>query len=296
MADFQIRDLASAAGFAAVAYGLFNVLISFGSGRPVAEWINPHRRYLLPLAAVLFVGAAGLLHRGSLRYTTAPEELLVSLVREERAKPEVVGCVSFALFATSMAALYFWCRWLYPRDPSTFSPASKDLQAEYRKAMRHYVRWSHQLDYAALFVVEDERVEKTVHYALRRKLIFARMNRVDSMKPSGSANLAKTVSDQLIRWDELARRCVAQWDGLDALVAPTCHGQNVLIFFDLQFGGVFVELVQEFTAASGSKVRIFLFAVCLNQYGLDSATATRYYSMLSNAIRHIRKGSGKPRG
>ena len=70
----------------------------------------------------------------------------------------------------------------------------------------------------------------------------------------------------------------------------------MLILLDLQFGGVFVEVLQEFSADDGGKVRVFLFAVCLNQSGLDSAAATRFYSLLGRAIRHIRSGGGKARG
>src|SRR3954465_15938782 len=141
MGDFQIRDLASAAGFAAVAYGLFNILISFGSGRPVAEWITPPRRYLLSLAAVLLVAALGFLHRGSLKYDRDPVDLLRSLVREGRAKPEAVGAVTFALLAWTMVVRCGYCRWFHPRDPRTFRPDAADLKAEYRRAMRHYMRW-----------------------------------------------------------------------------------------------------------------------------------------------------------
>ncbi len=296
MTDLQIRDLASAAGFAAVAYGLFNVLISFGSGRPVAEWINPHRRYLLSLAAVLIVTAVGFLERAALKYHSPPVALLEALVRTEGAKPEVIGAVSFALLAATLVVLYGYCRWFHPRDPATFSPDAPDLRTEYRRAMRHYIRWSRQLDYAALFSVEGDRAEKTVHDALPQKQVFARMRRVEGMKVADGTDPATAVGEQLAGWDALAARCFAQWPALDALVAPARQGENVLILLDLQFGGVFVELLQEFSAADGSKVRVFLFAVCLNQAGLDSAAATRFYSLLGRAIRHIRSGGGKARG
>ena len=296
MTDLQIRDLASAAGFAAVAYGLFNVLVSFGSGRPVAEWINPHRRYPLSLAGVVLVTAGGLLYRGALKYQTTPAVLLEALVREERAKPETIGAVSFALLTVTLLVLYGYCRWFHPRDPRSFSPDAPDLKTEYCRAMRHYSRWSRQLDYAALFSVEGDRVEKTVHYALPEREVFARMRRVESMRVEDAAEPAKAVAEQLARWDDLAARCFAQWPALDGLVAPARQGENVLLFFDLQFGGVFVELLQEFGAAGGGKVRVFLFAVCLNQSGLDSAAATRFYSLLGGAIRHIRTGGGKTRG
>ena len=296
MTDFQIRDLASAAGFAAVAYGLFNVLISFGSGRPVAEWINPHRRYLLSLAAVLFVTAIGFLHRGSMKYDRDALDLLRSLVREERAKPEAVGAVTFALLAWTMVVLYAYCRWFHPRDPRTFRPDAADLKAEYRRAMRHYLRWSRRMEYAALFSVTGDRAEKVVHDTLPPKAVFARMRRVESMKVPDGADPGRAVADQLARWDDLAGRCFAQWPALDSLVAPARQGDNVLIFLDLQFGGVFVELLQEFTGPDGAKVRVFLFVVCLDQSGLDSAVATRFYSLLGAAIRHVRSGGGKARG
>lgn len=297
MTDFQIRDLASAAGFAAVVYGLFNVLVSFGSGRPVAEWINPHRRYLLSLAGVLVIAALGLLYRAAAKYQTPPTALLESLVREERAKPEAVGAVSFALLAATSIVLYAYCRFFHPRDPRTFSPDAPDLAAEYRRAMRHYVRWSRQLDYAALFAVEGDRVEKTAHYALPQAAVFARMRRVDSLRAAAAPGAAaRAVDEQLGRWDAFAARCFARWGGLDALVAPARQGENVLILFDLQFGGTFVELLQEFSSADGGKVRVFLFVACLDQSGLDSASATRFYALLGRAIRHIRTGGGKARG
>ena len=296
MTDLQIRDLASAAGFAAVAYGLFSVLVSFGSGRPVAEWINPHRRYLVSLAGVLVLTAAGLLYRAAVKYQTAPAVLLEALVREERAKPETIGAVSAALLAATLLTLYAYCRWFHPRDPRSFSPDAADLKSEYRRAMRHYIRWSRQLDYAALFSVEGDRAEKTVEYALPLREVFARMRRVESLKVADGADPARAVGEQVARWDELAARFFAQWPAPPDRPAPARQGENVLILFDLQFGGVFVELLQEFSAADGGQVRVFLFAVCLNQTGLDSAAATRFYAQLGAAIRHIRSGGGKARG
>lgn len=296
MTDFQVRDLASAAGFAAVAYALFNILISFGSGKPLAEWINPHRRYLLSLAAILLMGGGTLLLRGAARHGVTPEALLLDLIREERAKAEAVGAVSFALLAVTLVVLYFWCRWILPRDPSTFSPGAFDVRAEYRRAMRHYLKWSRQLDYAALFTVEGGRVEKQAAFTLPTKTVFGHMTRVDSMAFPPGVDPAKAVEDQLAKWDDFAARCFDKWGDLDQLVAPARHGDNVLILFDLQFGGVFVELLQEFASPTGEKVRVYLFVVCLNQYGLDSAIASRYYSMLAQAIRHIRTGSGKASG
>ena len=188
MTDFQVRDLASAAGFAAVAYALFNIMISFGSGKPVAEWINPHRSYLLTLAVLLLVGAGTLLTRGADRYGTKPEILLIDLIREERAKPEAVGVVSFGLLASTLVSLYFWCRWILPRDPSTFSPGAKNIRAEYRRAMKHYLRWSRKLDYAALFSVEGERIEKQASFTLPAKAVLAQMDRVDSITHSAAQN------------------------------------------------------------------------------------------------------------
>jgi hypothetical protein len=296
MTDVSLRDLASAAGFAAVVYGLFSVLISFGSGRPVVEWINPHRRYLLSLAAVLLVTAAGTLHQASAKYQDPADRLLISLVREERAKPEVVGAATSALLAATLVVLYGYCRFFHPRDPRTFTPGASDVKAEYRRAMRHYLGWSRQMDYAALFTVEGGRVEKTVHHSLPPKVLAARMRRVDCMGVADGAAPAEVVGEQLARWDELAARCFAKWDELDALVTPARQGENVLVFLDLQFGGVFVEVVQEYPAGGGGKARVFLFAVCLDQAGLDSATATRFYSLLGAAIRHIRSGGAKARG
>lgn len=297
MFDLHFRDLASAVGFAAAAYALFNLLVSFGSGRPVAEWINPHRRYLLSLAGVLVVGAAGLLQRASWKYHEPADELLRAMVEREVAKPEVVGAVSFLLLAGTAVALYFWCRWLHPRAPTTFSPGAADIRGECRRAMRHYARWSGHLDYAALFhAPAGGPPEKSVCHALPATAIAARMRRIDSMQAVAADPPQKAVDGQVVRWDELAGRCFARWDELDGLIAPARQGDNVLIVFDAQYGGVFVELLQEFAGADGAKVRVFLFAVCLDQHGMNTAEAARYYAMLSAALRHVRTGGGKSRG
>jgi hypothetical protein len=145
--------------------------------------------------------------------------------------------VSFALLAATLLVLYGSCRFFHPRDPRTFSPDAPDLKAEYRRAMRHYLRWSRQIDYAALFTVAGDRAEKTVHAALPHKALFARMRRVESVNVPEDADPNKVVDDQIARWDGFAARCFAEWPTLDALVAPARHGENVLILFDLQWGG-----------------------------------------------------------
>ena len=46
-----MQELLQASGYAALVYLLFSYLVSFGSGRPLVEWINPGRRFLPLLAA-----------------------------------------------------------------------------------------------------------------------------------------------------------------------------------------------------------------------------------------------------
>ena len=292
MSDFPFRDLATAAGFAAVAYTLFNALVSFGSGQPLVDWINPHRRNLLPLAGVLVGGAYTLLIRAMYRYHMDLEHLLGRLVHDDQAKPEVIGALSFTMLAAAMVALYFWCRWLFPRDPRTFTPGARDMAAEYRRAMRHYVRWSGQLDYVALCRIDDGRLEKLASVVLPSRVLVARMRRVESMGVPPDAVPAEVADAQVRRWDDLTARVFSEWDRFDTLVLPAKQGGNSLVFFDLQFGGIFIELLPGFRS-TGGEVRTFLFAVCVNQAELNAATATRYYAMLSAAIKHIRAGGQK---
>jgi hypothetical protein len=215
------------------------------------------------------------------------------MIRHDQAHPEVIGAVSFGLLAGALIALYFWCRWLFPRDPVTFTPGAKDLAAEYRRAMRHYVKWSKQLDYVVLWRLTGGGPTKVASYHLPARTLVLRLRRVESMHVPERAKAAAVAHDQIARWDELAGRIIANWGNLDELVLPARHGANSLVFFDLQFGGVFIELLPGFQGASGGEIRTFLVAVCVNQAELNAATATRYYAMLSAAIRHIRSGGQK---
>src|SRR5579885_2706905 len=127
-----MNDLLQATGYAALVYLLFNYLISFGSGRPLVEWINPGRKYLPVLAVTLAGGAYTALLVATRKYHQSHAELLVKLVSEEKAPPEVVGALSFLTFGLAVFMLAVWCWWFLPRDPRTFSPNPKDVVAEYR--------------------------------------------------------------------------------------------------------------------------------------------------------------------
>ena len=117
------------------------------------------------------------------------------------------------------------------------------------------------------------------------------MQRVEVMRTDGLEPGA-AVEAQLQRWGDLSSRVFDQWETFNRLVAPTGQGENVLLFFDLRFGGVFVERLDEFDTPGG-RATLFMVAVCLDQYGIDSAAATRFYGMLSRAVKHIRSGGRK---
>lgn len=145
-----MTELFHAAGYAALVYLLFNFAISFGSGRPLTDAINPNRQFL-PLAAVgLFGSAYTLLLQAAYHTGQTQLDLLHALVSQEKAVPQVVGSVSCVVFGLALLLLWVWCYWKLPRDPRTFSQNPKDLLAEYRRALAHYVRWEGGLDFAVL--------------------------------------------------------------------------------------------------------------------------------------------------
>ena len=154
-----IHDLLQATGYAAIAYLLFNYLVSFGSGRPLVEWINPGRRYLPLLAATLIGGAYTSLHVAAPKYDRPHLELLGKLVSEEKAPPEVMAAFTFAAIGAAVFTLAVWCWWFLPRAPQTFSPNPRDLVAEYRRALRHYVRWAGGLDFGVLCEVRSGKLQ-----------------------------------------------------------------------------------------------------------------------------------------
>ena len=290
----DLSDLLKATGYAATVYLLFNYLISFGSGRPLVEWINPGRRFLPVLAGVLVGGAYGSLQVAVRRYHLSQAELLRKLVTEDKAPPEVIGTVSLVIFAAAVMMLAVWCWWRLPRSPLTFSPNPRDLVAEYRRALKHYVRWGGGLDFSLLLEVRGAEVHE-VAAGTADKDIRMGLARLPGLHPAGHVPPDKPDAElQKQIWRDTAATLVAEWPKLDALLYPSRHGKNVAITFDLHYGALFAEMVEESPAPpGGAATAIFLFAATLNQHEVTSLTAQRHFAMLGAAVRHIRSGVAK---
>ena len=93
------------------------------------------------------------------RHGESQLELLADLIGKERAKPEVVGAVSFIVFGLAILMTFGWCWWSLPRAPQTFNTNPTDLMKEYCRVLRHYVRWSGGLDFAILCLALEQEVE-----------------------------------------------------------------------------------------------------------------------------------------
>lgn len=289
-----IHDLLQATGYAAIAYLLFNYLVSFGSGRPLVEWINPGRRYLPLLAATLIGGAYTSLHFAAAKYDTPHLELLGKLVSEEKAPPEVMAAFTFAVIGAAVFVLAVWCWWFLPRAPQTFSPNPRDLVAEYRRALRHYVRWAGGLDFGVLCEVRSGKLQVIAEGVSDRALLRG-LNRLPGVHaPMDGRRAPPDVEAQKQIYREFAAELFGKWGQLNEVVAPARHGTNVAISFDLRYGAVYAEMIEEGTAPGGvHPVGIFLFAAALNQHEINTLAAARHFWMLSQAVRHIRTGVAK---
>jgi hypothetical protein len=295
-----MNELFQAAGYAALVYLLFNYAVSFGSGRPLTDAINPNRRFL-PVAAVgLFGSAYGLLVKGV--YTANEHlaegqprvsqfDLLRQLVSDEKARSEVVGAVSCVVFGLSLLLLWFWCFWRLPRDPRSFSQNPKDMLAEYRRALTHYVKWEGGLDFAMLCEVRDGThtvlAEGTADKDIARGV--ARL----PMYGSGVIQLdpAKMAGEQKDRWRIECRKLFDRLPDWEELVLPVRQGKTVGVSFDVRYGALFIEVLDR-PDETGS-VWLYLFAACLNQHEVTTQTAHRHFAGLVQAVRHIRGGLSK---
>ncbi len=287
-----MNDLLQATGYAAIVYLLFNYLVSFGSGRPLVEWINPGRKYLPLLAVTLFGGAYTSLHLAMRKYQQSHLELLLKLVSEEKAAPEVVGALSFVTFGLALVMLFFWCWWFLPRAPQTFSANPKDLVAEYRRALRHYVRWRGGLDFALLAEIRDGQL-RVVAEGEDNRAILRGLNRLPGVHAALSGKQrAADVEAQKQLWRKLAADLFDRWKAFSEALVPVRQGSNVGISFDVRYGAVYAEMVEDGNAGE-HPVAVFLFATTLNQYEVSTLTAAKHFAMLSQALRHIRTGVAK---
>ncbi|MCU0703737.1 MAG: hypothetical protein MUF18_07150 [Fimbriiglobus sp.] len=286
-----MNELIQAAGYAALVYLLFNFAISFGSGRPLTDAINPNRRFL-PMAAVgLFGSAYSLLVQGAFHTGQSQADLLRALVSQEKAVPQAVGAVSLLVFGLSLLILWVWCMWRLPRDPRTFCQNPKDLLAEYRKALGHYVRWEGGLDFAMLCEVRDGTHILLAEGADDRDIARG-VGRLP-MYGSGVIQLdpTKMATEQKDRWRLESRKLFDQLPELDDLVMPVRQGKNVGLCFDVRYGAMYVEVLDR-PDDTGS-VWLYLFAASLNQHEVGNQTAAKHFAGLVQAVRHIRGGLSK---
>jgi hypothetical protein len=290
-----MNDLLQATGYAALVYLLFNYLVTFGSGRPLVEWINPGRRYLPLLAFTLIFGAYGSLRVASARHQETQLELLRDLIGKERAKPEVVGATSFIVFGVALLLLYFWCWWTLPRAPQTFNANPKDLVREYRRALRHYVRWAGGLDYAILAEVRSGTLVVVAEGAddahISRGL--NRLPGVHAGATPGAAASADLMRQKQI-WKDLALDLFRRWPDLDQILNPARQGRTIGVSFDVRYGAIYAEMLEDEPAAAGEiPTGIFLFAASMNQHEVGTLTAAKHFAMLNASVRHIRSGVAK---
>lgn len=282
----HMNDLLQATGYAAIVYLIFNYLVTFGSGRPLVEWINPGRRFLPLLAAVMFGGAYSSLRFARARHKETILELLHDLLGKEQAKPEVVGAVSLLIFGLAIVLTWLWCWMFLPRSPMTFSSNPNDLIKEYARAVRHYTRWTGGLDFAMLSRVCVGELRPLTEGACDRDIRrgLARM-------PGGIVPTPDTVAIQKQAWRDLAADLVKRWADLDALLQPAHQGKNVAVSFDVRYGAVYAEMIdEEADPAGGPPIGVFLFAASLNEHEVKSLAAARHFTLLGQAVRHIRAG------
>lgn len=288
-----MHEILQASGYAALVYFLFSYLISFGSGQPLVEWINPGRRFLPILAGVLFAGAYSLLARAVFKYGNSHSHLLAQLVNEEKAQSEVVGAMSFAVFGLTLLMLYVWCWWNLPRDPRTFSTNPKDLLREYRRAIRHYVRWKGGMDYAVLCEVRNG-VAKIVADGASDKDILRGLYRMPEVpNPEIEADPRKAIAEQKQLWQQEADRIFHEMPKLDEVVKSVRQGNNVTICFDVNVGAIYFELMVKPSGDPATANALYLFAASLNEHEVEKMTAGRHFYALSEALHYIRRGVTK---
>jgi|SRR5579883_342588 len=284
-----MTELFSATGLVSMIALVFNVLVSFRSGKPLVEWINPGRHFLPALTFTMLLTAGGLFWRASLKHHQSEMELLRTLLTRDTAPYEVVGAVAFTIFGLGLLPLFGWCWWYLPRSPQTFSSNARDFTAGYKAALRHYVRWPGGLDYAALFAIRDQTLVLVAEGADDRAILCG-LERMAGI-PSSAKESTRTVGEQKAAWGALAQALFKSWTDLDRHVALARQGRSVGVSFNTWCGAVFIETISYVQPAGDEPpVGVVLFAACLNQHEVNTFKAPEHFSLLSQAIRHIRSG------
>lgn len=299
----HMNEILEAFAWVALVSYAFNVLVSFASGRPMAEWINPGRGYLVGLSLALLTAGYGLVTRAKWKQQTSYGDILHRLLSEERAVPEVVVGIGLIIFALAVLLLYAWCRWYLPRDPRSFSSNPTDLLKEYTRALRHYVRWPGGLDYGAVLEVRGGVLVPIAQSSSPKDIVrgLARIPRGGTAKPT--APHAELAEAQTLAWIAVANQLLRKWGEFNASLLGAGQGKCIAAGFDLTFGAVFLRVIEEPLAdgrqappQEGAPAQqqfeggLFLFAASLNQHEVNTLNAGAHYTLLARAIRHIRDG------
>ena len=153
------------------------------------------------------------------------------------------------------------------------------------------VRWSGGLDFAILCEIRNGTLQVIATGTDDREILQG-LNRLPGLHTDLKGKHTVTdVAEQKRIWTDLALSVFGKWPTLNEWLYPSRHGKNVAVTFDLRYGAIFAEMVEEEPAPpGGDSIGIFLFAVAMNQYEVNNFTAMRHFANLSGAVRHIRTG------
>ena len=273
----------------AIVYAALNIFVTFGSGRPLAEWINPGRRNLLWLAGLLAVTAAGYARWAVVRHQQPLLTLLGKLVdrHQEKAPMEIIVALFFATLAAILLTLFLYCWWLLPRDPKSFRRDARHPEREYGKALRHYVRWHGGLDYAAVFRAQAGELAPVVDWGTKTD-IERGMRRLPELVQPPTGQLVRDFKSQIALWTDVARSLYSHRADADAVAAKAGQGQTVAVSLNFKYGAVYLCVLDEPTPAGDGG--LIVLAASLNQHEVGTLRAGAHLALLLRAIEHIHKG------
>jgi hypothetical protein len=263
-----------------LASGLYGLIVALARQREfLTTAVNPYRgAWLLAGATCLWFGI-GLLRLEAKSWAVADWlDVLKALVTDAHLSTQGKVAAVAVILGLLLIVLVVWCRFNYPRDPSTFRRPSQR-----GRALRYYVtKLKGGLDYAVLMRPGGERLEE----AWEPRHIRAALLQLPRVCGPGEP-AARTVDDQIAFWRTTAEHIHQSMAALDAAIAPAHQGGNRRVMFDPEFGGVFFAYLRLPTAGAVDAEPVYLFAAALSQEAINRKIADAHFDLLLRALKQI---------
>jgi hypothetical protein len=263
----------------ALVTGLYGLMVALARQRSfLTRSVNPYRgAWLLAGITAVWFGVGLLRLEAKSWDVEALGYVLGSLVTDRPLPTQGKVAAVALLLGLLLIVLVIWCRFNFPRDPSTFGRPGKRS-----RAVRYYVGLRGGLDYAVVMRPGGQVREE----AWAEKQVRANLIHLPRIALANGEKAVRTPADQVAHWRAAAEKLHASMAALDGVIAPAHQGANRRLVFDCEYAGLFFAYLRPPVPGADGEAE-YVFAATLSQEAMNSKVADAHFDLLVRALKLI---------